>query len=60
MQLLFLGVIGEYLGRIYEEIKRRPHYIVRRVVSTEPALHRREAGDPLQTAPLASDAWPRN
>jgi polyisoprenyl-phosphate glycosyltransferase len=33
VQLLFLGVIGEYLGRIYEEIKRRPHYIVRQVVS---------------------------
>jgi dolichol-phosphate mannosyltransferase len=32
VQLLSLGVIGEYLGRVYEETKGRPRYVVDRKV----------------------------
>jgi dolichol-phosphate mannosyltransferase len=38
INLFFLGIIGEYVGRIYEEAKARPHYVVRKVVN-RPVLH---------------------
>jgi dolichol-phosphate mannosyltransferase len=35
MQLVSLGVLGEYIGRLFEEIKRRPVYMVGRTVNLE-------------------------
>lgn len=35
IQLLALGVIGEYIGKIYSETKRRPRYVVDQVLMDE-------------------------
>jgi dolichol-phosphate mannosyltransferase len=32
VQLLFLGIIGEYVGRAYDEAKARPHYVVDEII----------------------------
>ncbi len=42
VNLFFLGVIGEYVGRIYEEAKGRPHYIVRKLVAAEAIVNHTE------------------
>jgi len=35
VQLLALGLIGEYIGKIYKEVKRRPLYIIEKEVTAE-------------------------
>jgi dolichol-phosphate mannosyltransferase len=54
-QLLLLGVFGEYLGRLYVEAKRRPLFVVDRLLTHQPtrpdeSSPRRWSKQPLETS----------
>lgn len=48
IQLLCIGVIGEYLGKVYQEVKRRPRYLIESVVNAPAPVH-----PAAQVAPVA-------
>ena len=35
VQLVAIGLLGEYLGRIYDEVKNRPLFIVQKTIGLE-------------------------
>lgn len=51
VQLLCLGIIGEYIGKIYFETKRRPRFTIETALGEEPA-----AATPLWSAPRETPA----
>ncbi len=43
IQLITIGIIGEYMGRVYDEVKRRPLYVVRERLNMAPASEHENA-----------------
>jgi polyisoprenyl-phosphate glycosyltransferase len=48
VQLISLGVIGEYIGRMYEEVKGRPLFLVAEELGVERREERAATGEPVQ------------
>lgn len=52
VQLLLTGIVGEYVGKIYEEVKRRPLYLVKEKINFRPARAKAmPAAAPVPAAP---------
>jgi len=33
IQLITIGIIGEYIGKIYQEVQKRPKYLIREQIN---------------------------
>lgn len=51
VQLIALGIIGEYLGRVYDEVKQRPLYLIKEQLGFEP-IARKEVADQVFSMPF--------
>jgi glycosyltransferase involved in cell wall biosynthesis len=51
--LFFLGIIGEYVGRIFEETKGRPHYVILKIVRGEGRKLANDSATPARAATVA-------
>jgi len=44
LQLLMIGIMGEYVGRILDEVKARPLYLIQETINLNPTGNTREKG----------------
>jgi len=44
VQLLTIGILGQYVGSLFDEIKKRPEYIVDQIIHHEEGASRKPGG----------------
>jgi len=54
--LIGIGIVGQYVGKIYEESKGRPLYLVARTFNVSPAEEPNRSGTAARTADCAGDS----
>lgn len=59
VQLLSTGILGEYIGSIFDESKRRPEYVVEELVNMDPCQQPRAAGATAETGESLDAQDPR-
>jgi undecaprenyl-phosphate 4-deoxy-4-formamido-L-arabinose transferase len=47
--LFGIGLVGEYVGRIYQQVRGRPRYVVQAILEGETPLYRRRSDTPLHS-----------
>jgi undecaprenyl-phosphate 4-deoxy-4-formamido-L-arabinose transferase len=52
--LFGIGLVGEYVGRIYQQVRGRPRYVVQAVLEGETPLYRRRSDTPLHSVSEAA------
>lgn len=52
IQLITIGILGEYVGRIYDEVKRRPLYLVAETTNLDVAAAPERSGDTVTSEPV--------
>lgn len=58
--LFGLGIVGEYIGRIYQEVRKRPRFVVRQVLEAPMENHHTAAAVDAEAAGIAYDAQPNH
>lgn len=45
LQFIGMGILGEYIGRIYNDVRARPRYFIRSITSTNPNISKSSSSD---------------
>lgn len=53
--LLGLGILGEYIGRIYQEVRRRPRFIIKNILESSHSEHKSSHSERSEASPLFAE-----